>query len=409
MATATRRPRLAVVSPFLDKQHGTERRVVEWISQLAADFEIHIYSQRVEDLNFSAVTWHRVPHLAGPHLISFLWWLAANHLWRAWHRHVRGLRYDLIYSPGPNCLDADAISVHIVFAEYQQRIRQELRLSGKPPSVWPRLIHRRLYYHLAALLERFTYTRQDIRLILIARRTADSLANFYGRREHFPVIYVGLDRATFNSSRRLGLRAEARKLLAIAEGQFVLLLIGNDLQNKGLPVLLDALARLQGLPIHLLAVSREDCGPLRSLVVEHGLERRVHFVPPRTDVIFYYAAADAYTGPSLEDTFAQPPAEAMSCGLPVIVSSQNGAFEIMTDGTDGLILANPLDSQTLAAMIRRLYEDCEYRDQLGRNAEKTARQYTWERNGRELAAIFNDILRRKSRSAAQPRALEGGA
>ena len=42
--------RVAVVSPFLDKSFGTERTVVEWLSNLPDSFEIHIYSQRVEDL-----------------------------------------------------------------------------------------------------------------------------------------------------------------------------------------------------------------------------------------------------------------------------------------------------------------------------------------------------------------------
>src|SRR5258707_1570467 len=45
--------RLAVVSPFLDRVHGTERCIVEQLERLAArdDVEIHIYSQRIEDLN----------------------------------------------------------------------------------------------------------------------------------------------------------------------------------------------------------------------------------------------------------------------------------------------------------------------------------------------------------------------
>jgi glycosyltransferase involved in cell wall biosynthesis len=403
------KPRLAVVSPSLDKAHGTERLIVEWVSELARTFEIHIYSQRVEDLDPSKFIWHRIPRLPGPHLANFLWWFAANALWRAWDRRFRGLQFDIVYSPGPNCLDADAISVHIVFAEYAQRVWRELRLSGKPPWVWPRLIHRRLYYRLAILLERSAYTRPDIRLILIARRTEGSLANFYGRREHFPVIYIGIDHTSFNSTRRLGLRGEARKTLALDDTQFNVLLIGNDLRNKGLPILLRALAELRGLPIHLLAVSREDPVWFRSLITEHGLEERIHLLPPRGDVIFYYASADAYAGPSLEDTFALPPAEAMACGLPVIVSSQNGTCEIITDGTDGLILSDPTDSKTLAAMIRRLYENREYRDQLGKNAEKTARQYTWASNGRALAAIFEEILRRKARPTAQPLAQERDA
>jgi len=47
------KPRVAVISPFLDKRHGTERRVVEWISRLTDNFEIHVYSQHVEDLDLS--------------------------------------------------------------------------------------------------------------------------------------------------------------------------------------------------------------------------------------------------------------------------------------------------------------------------------------------------------------------
>ena len=118
MADTIRRPRLAVVSPFVDKRHGTERRVAEWISQLAATYDIHIYSQNVQDLDLTRVTWHRIPKLPGPHLVNYLWWFAANHIWRAWDSRFRNLRPDLVYSPGINCLDADVMSVHIVFAQY---------------------------------------------------------------------------------------------------------------------------------------------------------------------------------------------------------------------------------------------------------------------------------------------------
>jgi hypothetical protein len=38
------------------------------------------------------------------------------------------------------------------------------------------------------------------------------------------------------------------------------------------------------------------------------------------------------------------------------------------------------------------------------NASETARQYTWERNGQELSAIFREILLRKTQSIAQKRA-----
>jgi UDP-glucose:(heptosyl)LPS alpha-1,3-glucosyltransferase len=118
-------------------------------------------------------------------------------------------------------------------------------------------------------------------------------------------------------------------------------------------------------------------------------------MPPRKDVEFYYAAADVYAGPSLEDTFALPPAEAMACGLPVIVSAANGTCEIMTNEQNGLILSDSTNSLELAQMLRRLYEDQDLRKRLEQNAAETAGKYTWERNGRELSMIFGDIVRRR--------------
>jgi glycosyltransferase involved in cell wall biosynthesis len=404
MNVSTIKPRLAVVSPFLDKRHGTERRVVEWVSQLAAEFEIHVYSQRVEGINPSSFTWHHVPKLPGPHLTNFLWWFFANRLWREWDRWFRGLRYDLVFSPGTNCLDADAISVHVVFAQYVRQTKSDSERAQGIASRWPRLLHRRLYYWLIIFLERRAYTSMDISLILIAKKTSVALEEFYGRRDPLPVVYVGLDHQIFNPARRDALRQGARRGLGLAEERFALLLVGNDWQNKGLPVLLDAMELLGDLPIDLLVVGSDDPMRYRPIVRLKSLEGQVHFLPPRSDIEFYYAAADAYAGPSLEDTFAQPPAEAMACGLAVIVSTTNGTSEIITDGKDGLILSDPTDAISLSTMIRRLFRDKEFRSGLGVNASETARLYTWERNGRELAAIFREILVRKAESITPKRA-----
>ena len=135
-----------------------------------------------------------------------------------------------------------------------------------------------------------------------------------------------------------------------------------------------------------------------------GLTHRVHFLPLRKDVEFYYAAADAYVGPSLEDAFAMPPLEAMACGLPVIVSSHAGVSEIVTHETDGLILKDPEDAGALATMIRLLHSDSALRERLGENASRTALQYTWDRNAHELRQIFEQILanRRGAKRCSAP-------
>ena len=135
------------------------------------------------------------PHsqLPGPHLLNFLWWFAANHVWRWWDARFRGLRHDLVYTAGTNCWDADLISVHIVFAEFFRMSAPELRFRGNPVRFWPRLFHRRLYYRLIIFLERRIYTNPKTGLILIAKKTAADLKRLYGIEDLLPVVYIGLD------------------------------------------------------------------------------------------------------------------------------------------------------------------------------------------------------------------------
>jgi glycosyltransferase involved in cell wall biosynthesis len=394
------KPKVAVVSPFLDKSYGTERAVIEWLVRLTDDYEFHVYSQQIRDLDLSKFTWHRVPTLPGPHLFNFLWWFAANHICRAWDRRFRGLRYDLVFTPGPNCIDADAISVHILFAEFLRHVQPELKFSRNPVRIWPRLLHRRIYYRLAIFLERSIYTNPKLPLLLISARTAGELKHFYRRTGPFPVLYAGIDQAAFNPSRRMTLRNEMRRELRLADDQFTLLLIGNDWRKKGLPTLLDSLTELRGLPITLLVVTREKDSELAAMVRDRSLDDIVQFLPGRKDVEVYYAAADLYVGPSLEDTYAIPPIEAMACGLPVIISSRAGASDVVTHGVDALILKDPTDVAELAGLIRQLYTDESFRKELGEHAAASARKFTWESNARDLAEVFKQILQRKSLPAA---------
>jgi glycosyltransferase involved in cell wall biosynthesis len=393
---------IAIVSPFIDKRHGTERRIAEWVSRLPPEYDIHIYSQRVEDLDLTRMRWHRIPRIPGPHLINFLWWFAANHAWRWWDGRFRGLRHDIVYTAGTNCLNADLVSVHIVFAEFFRQVEPELNLSGHPLRFWPRLVHRRLYYWLIIFLERRIYSNMNTGLILIARKTAADLKRFYSRDDALPVVYIGLDHRIFNRESRLRSRAEVREQLRLGDDKFVLLLVGNDWKKKGLVPLIESLAQLRDLPLVLLVAGKDDSVPFEARIRELSLQGRVVFLPSRSDVQWYYAAADAYVGPSLEDTFAQPPAEAMACGLPVITSATNGTAEIMTDGVDGLILQDPADVAGLAARIRMLYDDPVLSQRLGEQASLTAQAYTWDRNGEQIRAIFAEALTRKGHSAVRP-------
>lgn len=391
------RPHIAVVSPFLDKHHGTERCVAEQLERLSSDYEFHVYSSRIEEVDLSRIHWHHIRDVPGPQLFRYVWWFIANHLSRWWSVRFRDARYDLLYSPGINCLDADIISVHIVFAEFYRLVKHQMNLQRNPLRSWPRLIHRWLYYHLVIALEHLVYMDASTLLVPISKKVADDLKRWYGRSEVFPVIHYGVDLEQFSPEARARLRAMSRQSLELDGNAFAILLIGNDWKKKGLSCLLAGVESLANPNLRVLIVGQDDAAPYRGMLGRAGLSRSVSFLPVRPDVEIYYAAADAYVGPSLEDAFALPPLEAMACGLPVIVSRQAGVSEIITQGLDGFILENPEDSATLAMLLERFSDEPELCRRVGERAAETARKFTWERNGRELAMIFDDILRRKAR------------
>ncbi len=407
--------RLAVVTPFLDKQHGTERCVAEQVERLAQHYgyEIHVYSQRVHDIPWvppnearpGTIAWHKVPKFPGPHLLNFVWWFWANSSWRARDQKIRGVRYDLVYSPGINCLDADVTAVHIVFTEFYTRVHPALRLRSNPRKTWPHLLHRRTFYRLVMGLERSVYPRTET-LIAISQKVANDLKRIYGVQQPIPVVYHGIDSHRFHSDIPKKFRSTIRQALGHSEKDFILLLIGNDWRKKGLPAVIEALGRLRqaGLDrIWLWVVGHDQQAPFESWMHHWGVAHRIRFLPPRPDIEVYYAGADLYVGPSLEDAFALPPAEAMACCLPVIVSRAAGVSEIITHEYDGWILESPEDSLALAHLIRRLYENPDLRHAIGLRAARTAQRFTWDRNAAEMHRLFQHAIEKKrSRWAESP-------
>jgi UDP-glucose:(heptosyl)LPS alpha-1,3-glucosyltransferase len=198
-----------------------------------------------------------------------------------------------------------------------------------------------------------------------------------------------------NPARRESLREKARRDLQLSEGTFAVLLIGNDWKKKGLRCLIEAVGSLRIPELQILVVGQDESFSYEDILRRNGLENRMTILPIVPQVESYYAAADMYAGPSLEDSFAIPPLEAMACGLPVIVSRQAGVSELVTHGVDGFVLEDPTDSRQLAELIRRIYASAELRRNMGSRAEVTARQYTWQRNAEEMGKVFEACLREK--------------
>ena len=397
--------RLSVVSPFLDRQHGTESCIIEQIERLACQhgWRIHLYSQRVDQIETippsklhetdGTIIWHRVPEIPGPHLLKYLWWLFANHVQRWRNRRFDGSQTDLTYSPGINCLHPDLVAVHVVFHELFVRAVSEIRITQVPLRTWPRFIHRKLYYKLAILLEKKVYRDPRVRLVAVSNLVAGHLKAFFGRTDVL-VIPNAVDTRRFSPSERVSRREKSRQSFGYSDQDFVVLLIGNDWKNKGLYALLRALSLLQDLPIRLLVVGSDDlvlCEPWLATLTSRD---RVRFEQPSRDVLSFYAAADSYVGPSLGDAFGMPILEAMACGLPVIASIRMGASELINHGETGFLLSDPQDAWEIAGLIEKLYSHHSLRQKMGRAASEYVHvNCSWDQNITKTREFLECILK----------------
>jgi glycosyltransferase involved in cell wall biosynthesis len=404
--------RLAVVSPFVDRKHGTERALAELLERLARNYrcEIHLYAQSVDDLLVrephparsedspatSAIFWHKVPSVPGPHVVQFLAWMFLNGFLRKWHRTFRGASYDLVVSPGINCLRPDVVIVHALFRRLQELAREEDDDSAGRTSFFRRL-HRRLYYGLLTALERRIYSDPGVSLAAVSSRTAGLLKEYFHRQD-VRVIPNGVDTTHFSAAARLARRADARKQRLIRDEDFVLLLIGNDWRVKGLPTVLEAMATVYDLPIHLVAVGNDDPKSFAAHALRLGLQDRCRWEHTKADVLDFYAAADVYISPSREDSFGLPVAEAIACGLPVISSVFAGVADVIHDGIDGFLLQDPHDVQVLTRLIRVLYSEPDLRSRMGAAAARTAVEWTWDRNAEAVWKLLTDLSVRRHAS-----------
>jgi glycosyltransferase involved in cell wall biosynthesis len=403
--------RIAVISPFVDKKHGTERCLAELIERLASNYhcEIHLYAQRVEDIAVEpmiegsnptgpGIRWHKVPSMPGPHLVQYIWWFAANTLLRWWHRRSGKFPTEVLFSPGINAWALDVVHVHIVFEEFYQQTQHQLRFRSTPPLSWPVLLHRRLYYGLARWLETQVYPNKQVQLAAVSGMVQDQLANYFHRSD-VKRVRNGVTLTQFAPAIRAERRSQARELFEIPAQTFVFLLIGNDWRKKGLQLAIEGFGICGDLPIHLLVVGRDQTRPFVSRIQELNIANRITFLPPEDDAMNFYAAADAYLGPSLEDAFGLPVLEAMACGLPVIASANAGVSEIIENGSNGLLLRNTRDVGELASLIRTLVSDSALRGTLASNALKTAERCTWDKSAAALWELLNQTVACKRSSS----------
>jgi glycosyltransferase involved in cell wall biosynthesis len=201
------------------------------------------------------------------------------------------------------------------------------------------------------------------------------------------VVDTEFFRRRVDELRASGEAAAARDGYRDADGRAFamhLLFVGELIELKGLPLLLEALARTpRRIALHMVGAGPQEA-ELRAAVARLGLEGRVFFhgYRQKPELPLYYAMADAFVFPSLKDVFGLVMVEAAAAALPVIGSSMSGgSIDVVVHDVTGAIV-DPRDIEALALAIATLADDPERRRAMG----TASRAHALERLTPEVSA-----------------------
>lgn len=184
-----------------------------------------------------------------------------------------------------------------------------------------------------------------------------------------------------------------RKELGLESTDKVVLTVSELNENKNYITMLETIKRLVEKDKTIKFVS---CGTgvwrekIANYAKELGIDKNVVFLGYRKDVGKIMQVSDIFFHASFREGLTLSVMEAMSFGLPCVVSNVRGNRDLIVDGKGGYI-AEPTDSQKFAVKIEYLLNNKEDYNLMGEFNRKESEKYTISQVLTQLAEIYEKV------------------
>jgi glycosyltransferase involved in cell wall biosynthesis len=256
------------------------------------------------------------------------------------------------------------------------------------PSPWNRLVEKRV-------------VDAADRVVVGSEFARCQLARELGcRTDHVEVVHYGVDTKFAPRPRRPELAAR----YGLGDRPVVLFL-GGLKARKNPFLLLDVWAPVAAARPEarlLVAGGGPLLEPLRRHAERRGVAGSVVFTGyvPETDKADHFNLADVFLFPSAMEGFGLSVGEAMSSGLPVVVSDRGSIPELVVDGEGGFA-CDPARPERFVERLGLLLGDRALREKFGAaNCDRVARLFRWDRCVAETRRVYEETLARWRRGRA---------
>ena len=382
--------RVALVHKRLDLNGGTERDLFQTAEGLRdLGHEVHLFCSEFGVKPPSGVFAHRVPVLPFGRTLR-LWtfaWLAP--------RIIKNVGCDVVVSFG-RLLRQDVLrsggGTHCGFLE---RLGQE---GGLRRRFWQSIS---VYHRSLLLLERRQFQMNgSAKIIAVSKEVKNDIVRHYSvPADKVVVVYNGVDQNRFHPSKRAEVRESIRERWKIPMDSPLVLFVGSGFRRKGLDRILSIWKSPRLRDVFLLVVG-DDARINRYLSLASSIAPgRIIFTGRRDDIENYYAAADVVALPALQEGFGNVVMEALASGLPVLVSRDVGAAEIIHGPLVQGIVDRVEDLRELEEKLLLLLAASRDPNWI-REARQIGERHSWENHFKKIEAVLLEACQVPSRVAS---------
>lgn len=208
--------------------------------------------------------------------------------------------------------------------------------------------------------------------------------------EKVEVVPCGVDSSRFYPEKDSGRTESVRKKLSLPDEYF--LYLGTVEPRKNLERLITAysmFAKNCNNPPALVMAGGNGWlnSSIYSRADELGISEKVIFTDyvESDDLRPLMCGAKAFLFPSLYEGFGMPPLEAMSCGVPVLVSSSASLPEVVGECA---VITDAYSCRSIADGIGKLHEDRKLRERLSSEGIERSSKFSWENSAEILYDIY---------------------
>lgn len=185
-------------------------------------------------------------------------------------------------------------------------------------------------------------------------------------------------------------KVKKNKELGIPENAFVIISVGELNRNKNHEVILRAIKNLCNNNIHYIVCGQ---GPLKeyllNLSIKLGIEKQVHLLGFRKDVLEILKCSDIFAFPSKREGLGLAAIEAMATGLATVTSNVHGILDYSKNNETGYC-CNPTNINEFSKAIEMLYSE-DRRITFGKRNQELAKKYDIKNIEALMIKIYQEL------------------